>query len=41
MPTSKTAWLIAVAQLLNTPDEYLDQFVASTVTAIGSIKIDV
>lgn len=35
IPTNKTAWLIYVAQLLNTPDEYPDQFVASIATAKG------
>jgi hypothetical protein len=30
-----------VAQLLKIPEEYFDQFVASTVTAIGCTAIDV
>ena len=29
-PTNKIAWLMLVPQLLNTPDEYLLQFDAST-----------
>jgi|688.fasta_scaffold1222349_1 hypothetical protein len=38
-PTNKTAWLIEAAQFVNTPDEYLLQFVASTVTEIGLVLI--
>ena len=34
-PTNKTPWLSLVAQLLKTPDEYLDQLVASTATETG------
>ena len=35
IPTKRTAWLILLPQLLKTPDEYLLQFVASTVTETG------
>jgi len=34
-PTKVTPWLSLLLQLLKTPDEYLDQLVASTATAIG------
>ena len=39
MPTKVTPWLMLVLQLLNTPDLYDDQFVASTDTATGLAEI--
>jgi len=35
LPTNKTAWLIDAAQFVKTPDAYLLQLVASTVTETG------
>lgn len=35
IPTRRTAWLMLAAQLLKTPELYLLQLVASTVTEIG------
>ena len=35
VPTKVTPWLREVLQLLKTPEEYLDQLVASTATEIG------